>query len=170
LRNGILQLGERSIHHVALLEHHLGELVFLPVDPEVGEGFLGGVEDLDQVVQRGGNWIVVENPVRCREVLPVLSRSSLQKRESEQVLQALQVLAAGLKPMLGVEVIKNLVSAELLDGVFGVLLTDDQLAPCLCHSLNGVEDQACGELGDVRCLVDFPLEFNLLASRHLGNF
>ena len=40
LRDGVLKLTECLIHHVALLEYHLGELILLSIDPEVGEGLL----------------------------------------------------------------------------------------------------------------------------------
>ena len=89
LRDGVLEFGESLVHHVALLEDHLGELVFLSVDPEIREGLLCRVQDLDQVIQRGCYRIIVENPISCRKVLAVVAGCALEEREREEILKAL---------------------------------------------------------------------------------
>ena len=84
-----LEHGEGLIHHVALLQYELREFILLAVDPQVGEGLLGAVENLNQVVEGRRHRVVVENSVRRCEVLSVVSRSTLQERESKELLEAL---------------------------------------------------------------------------------
>ena len=64
---------ECLIHHVALLEDKLRELILLAIDPEVRERLLSAVKYLDQIIERRRNGIVVQDSVSSREILSIVS-------------------------------------------------------------------------------------------------
>ena len=164
LRYRVLKLGESLVHHVALLEDHLGELVFLSVDPEIGEGLLCRVQDLNQIVQGRGYRIIVENPISRRKVLAVVAGGAFEERESEEILKALEVLATSLQSGLRIKVVQDLILINLLHRVLLVLIPLYQLTASFGHPLDRIKDKACRELHYVSPLIRLFLQFDLFGT------
>ena len=85
-------------------------------------------------------------------MLPVVTRSSLEKGESKEIFEAFKELAASLEPSLRIEVVKNLVVINLLDGVLWVL-PNYELTSCFRDTLDRIKDETRRELGDMSRMV-----------------
>jgi len=90
-------------------------------------------------------------------MLSVLTRSSLQEGEGEEIFETFEIPSTGLKTLLRVKVIKCLVVIHLLNRVVWILLADYELHTCLSYALYGIKHKGLAEFRDVRGLVNLSL-------------
>lgn len=86
----------------ASVEYLVGEDVLLAVDPEIGEAFLGGVEDLGQIAEAA---LLVKDFVCLRELFTVGSWCAVCLENFAKTLDLVQETLAGSLAILRVEVV-----------------------------------------------------------------
>lgn len=106
LDDSFIDVSDDALDHAELLEqlapcvqHFLGEDVLLAVDPEVGEAFLGRVQDLREVAEAA---FLVEHFVGFGELLPVTAVGAVGLEDFAETLHLVQEALAGALAIFGV--------------------------------------------------------------------